>query len=196
MTEEPMLLRIATIGAPNGLRGLARLRLHTDRPTERLAVGTTLTSAAGPLTIAALLRRESHWYASFEGYEDRTAVEGLRGVELLTEPESEPDAWYPHELAGLRAEDPTGRVLGQIRGLEYYPAHDVLVLAETSGARTLVPFVAAIVPVVDVPGGRVVIDPPAGLLAGDADDSADTADTADPGDTADRADTTDTDERP
>jgi 16S rRNA processing protein RimM len=44
----------------------------------------------------------------------------------------------------------------------------VLVVRETGGARTLVPFVRAIVPVVDVPGGRVVIDPPGGLLASDA----------------------------
>ena len=35
--------------------------------------------------------------------------------------------------------------------------------------RTLVPFVLAIVPVVDVPGGRVVLTPPGGLLARDAD---------------------------
>jgi 16S rRNA processing protein RimM len=53
-------------------------------------------------------------------------------------------------------------------GLEHLPAHDVLVVRETGGARTLVPFVRAIVPVVDVPGGRVVIDPPGGLLASDA----------------------------
>ena len=61
-----------------------------------------------------------------------------------------------------------GTLLGEIIGLEHLPAHDSLVLREPSGARTLVPFVRAIVPVVDVPGGRVVIDPPGGLLASDA----------------------------
>src|SRR5699024_5978569 len=165
-----MLLRIATIGAPHGLRGQVRLRLHTDDPAGRLAAGTTLTSESGPLTVASLQRRESQWYATFEGHPDRTAVEALRGIVLLAEPEPEPDAWYPHELAGLSAEDPGGHVLGRILGLEHYPAHDVLVLKETSGHRTLVPFVAAIVPEVDVAGGRVVIDPPHGLLAADADD--------------------------
>ncbi|HMO12449.1 MAG TPA: ribosome maturation factor RimM, partial [Actinotalea sp.] len=43
---------------------------------------------------------------------------------------------------------------------------DVLVVAEPGGERTLVPFVTAIVPVVDLAGGRVVFDPPAGLLSG------------------------------
>ena len=41
-------------------------------------------------------------------------------------------------------------------------------IEETSGVRTLVPFVTAIVPTVDVPGGRVVLTPPGGLLASDA----------------------------
>lgn len=171
MTSEPLLLRIATIGAPHGLRGLVRLRVHTDDPRGRLAVGTTLTTeASGALTVASLQRRESQWYATFEGYPDRTAVEALRGVTLLAEPEQEADAWYPHELAGLSVEDRSGRVLGRILGLEHHPAHDVLVLEESSGHRTLVPFVTAIVPEVDVAGGRIVIDPPLGLLGADADD--------------------------
>jgi 16S rRNA processing protein RimM len=60
-------------------------------------------------------------------------------------------------------------VLGEVVGLEHLPAHDLLVVREPDGARTLVPFVEAIVPVVDVPGGRVVLDPPGGLLAADAE---------------------------
>ncbi len=59
-----------------------------------------------------------------------------------------------------------GTVVGEVTGLEHLPAQDALVVRETNGAESLVPFVTAIVPVVDVPGGRVVIDPPAGLLAG------------------------------
>ena len=44
---------------------------------------------------------------------------------------------------------------------------DLLVIAgdgPRSGAEILVPFVTAIVPEVDVAGGRLVIDPPPGLL--------------------------------
>ena len=60
-------------------------------------------------------------------------------------------------------------MLGEIIGLEHLPAHDMLVLREPDGTRTLVPFVRVIVPVVDVAGGRVVLDPPGGLLASDAE---------------------------
>lgn len=51
--------------------------------------------------------------------------------------------------------------------MEHLPAQDALVVTEEGGQRTLVPFVAEIVPVVDVAGGRVVLDPPRGLLASD-----------------------------
>ncbi|MEE2043875.1 ribosome maturation factor RimM, partial [Nocardiopsis tropica] len=43
-------------------------------------------------------------------------------------------------------------------------AQDVLVVATPGAGEVLVPFVAALVPEVDVAGGRIVIDPPPGLL--------------------------------
>ncbi|HEY5515795.1 MAG TPA: ribosome maturation factor RimM [Pengzhenrongella sp.] len=167
-----MQLTVARIGRAHGLRGEVALDLRTDVPADRLTVGAVLATApadVGPLTVAQVRRLHDKWFLTFEEAPDRTSAEKLRGVEVLAEPtDGEDDAWYPHELAGLRAEHVDGRVLGTIAGLERLPAHDVLVLVETSGARTLVPFVRAIVPVVDVPGGRVVLDPPGGLLAVDA----------------------------
>ncbi len=114
-------------------------------------------------------------YVRFVEVPDRTAAEALQGTELVVDTDTEAetdaeDAWYPHELTGLRAEHVDGRLLGTITGLEHLPAHDVLVLEEAGTRhRTLVPFVHAIVPVVDVVGGRVVLDPPGGLLASDAE---------------------------
>lgn len=169
-----MLLTVARIGRAHGLRGEVALDLRTDDPAARLAVGAVLPTepaAAGPLTVAGTRQQHDRWYVRFAEADDRTAAEALRGVELVANVAAEgedEDAWYPHELAGLRAEHVDGRVLGEVTGLEHLPAHDVLVLREPDGARTLVPFVHAIVPVVDVPGGRVVLDPPGGLLASDA----------------------------
>ena len=167
--DDEVYVRVATIGAARGLAGQVRLRLHTDDPRTRLATGTVLTtepSAVGPLQVTGLRQLQQHWYATFAGITDRTAAEALRGVVLLAPPdESEAEAWYPHQLAGLRAERADGTLLGTIDGVEHLPAQDALVLREAGGQRTLVPFVTAIVPVVDVPGGRVVLDPPAGLLA-------------------------------
>ncbi|QUC01118.1 ribosome maturation factor RimM [Cellulosimicrobium cellulans] len=169
-----MELTVARVGKAHGLRGEVALDLRTDDPEERLAVGERLETRpadAGPLTVATVRVHQGRWLVGFEGVRDRTGAEALRGVELVVEAEAsdEEDAWYPHELAGLRAEGTDGRVLGRVEGLEHLPAHDVLVLREPDGARTLVPFVRQIVPVVDVAGGRIVLDPPGGLLASDAE---------------------------
>lgn len=169
-----MQLTVATIGRAHGLKGEVALDLRTEMPEERLAVGTVLATepaAAGPLTVVRTRVQTGRWFVTFAEASDRTAAEGLRGVELVVDaPASdEDDAWYPHELVGLRAERPDGSLVGEVIGLEHLPAQDALIVREPDGARTLVPFVRAIVPVVDVSVGRVVVDPPAGLLAADAD---------------------------
>ena len=169
-----MQLTIATIGRARGLQGEVALDVRTDAPDERFTVGTalaTVPASAGPLTITRVRSLGDRWYLTFEQATDRTAAEGLRGVELVIEvgASQEEDAWYPYELAGLRAERPDGSLVGEVIGLEHLPAQDALVVRETGGERTLVPFVRAIVPVVDVAGGRVVVDAPAGLFAADGE---------------------------
>ncbi|WP_402467745.1 ribosome maturation factor RimM [Isoptericola aurantiacus] len=173
-----MELVVARVGRAHGLRGEVVLELRTDVPEERFAVGAELATdpvERGPLTVETVRVHQGRWLVRFAGTPDRTAAESLRGVELLVEQDasSEEDAWYPHELAGLRAELADGTVVGEVVGLEHLPAHDVLVVRETGGERTLVPFVHAVVPTVDVPGGRVVLTPPGGLLARDAGSLAD-----------------------
>ncbi len=173
-----MELVVATVGRAHGLRGEVSLELRTDSPETRLAVGAVLRTdpaSAGPLTVERTRAQADRWFVAFQGVADRTAAEALRGVALVVDADAseDEDAWYPYELAGLRVERPDGTLVGEVIGLEPLPAQDALIVRETSGARTLVPFVRAIVPVVDVPGGRIVVDAPHGLLAADADDDAD-----------------------
>ena len=169
-----MLLTVARVGRAHGLRGEVALDLRTDTPADRFVVGRALRtdpSSAGPLTPTRVREQQGRWFVTFAEASDRTAAEALRGVTLVVDaddaPDEDDDAWYEHQLVGLRAEHVDGRLLGEVVGLESAPAHDLLVLREPDGARTLVPFVRAIVPVVDVAGGRVVLDPPGGLLASD-----------------------------
>lgn len=166
-----MQLIVARVARAHGLRGELSLDVRTDDPATRLAPGALLHTDpdVGTLTISAVRSHQGRLLVAFAEVDGREAAERLRGVTLVVDVEAsdEEDAWYPHELAGLRAEDREGREIGVIEGLEPMPAHDLLILRESGGARTLVPFVRAIVPVVDVPGGRVVLDPPGGLLASD-----------------------------
>lgn len=161
------LVRIATVGAAHGLRGEVRLRLHTDDPDGRLRTGAefaTDPAEAGPLHLAGVRVHQDTYLVRFAQHQDRTGAQSLTGVVLLAPPQSEPDAWYPHQLRGLTARAPDGTHLGTVAGVEHMPAHDVLVLRQDTGPQVLVPFVHAIVPEVDVAAGYLVIDAPGGLL--------------------------------
>jgi len=170
-----MDLVVARIGRAHGLKGEVSVELRTDIPEERLAAGAALRTdpvSAGPLTVASTRVDSGRWYVRFDEASDRTAAEGLRGVLLVVDEDAsdEDDAWYPHELEGLRAERPDGSPVGVVAGFEHPPAQDLLLVREPGGTIARIPFVAALVPVVDVAGGRVVVDPPYGLLAGEVDD--------------------------
>lgn len=74
------------------------------------------------------------------------------------------EGWYPQELAGLSVYDPGGRRIGEVVRLELRGPQDLLEVRLDDGRSGRVPFVMALVPVVDPAGGRVVIDPPPGLF--------------------------------
>lgn len=190
-----MQLTVARVSKAHGLKGEVALDVRTDDPETRLAIGEqlqTVPADVGPLTVTHAREHQGRWLVTFAEISGRTAAENLRGTELVIEADvsDEEDAWYPHELAGLRVELEDGTVVGKVISLEYMPAHESLLIEETlpggGTERTLVPFVLAMVPVVDVEGGRVVVTPPAGLLARDAD--AAIVDRADDVDAVDRED--------
>jgi 16S rRNA processing protein RimM len=100
---------------------------------------------------------------------DRDAAEELRGSRLLVDPAAlplpdDPDEFHVHQLEGLPVELTDGTVVGTVREVVHGPAGELLVLARPDAPDALVPFVRAIVPTVDLDGGRVVLDPPEGLL--------------------------------
>jgi 16S rRNA processing protein RimM len=173
-----MDLVVARIGRAHGLGGEVSVELRTDIPEERFVIGAVLQAdpaGVGPLTLTATRHDSGRWYLRFAEATSREAAEGLRGVLLVVEQgeSDEDDAWYPHELVGLRAERPSGEVVGTVSGIEHPPAHDLLLIREPGGTTARIPFVALMVPVVDVEGGRIVVDPPFGLLAGEDDDAQD-----------------------
>ncbi|MFN8080459.1 MAG: ribosome maturation factor RimM [Kineosporiaceae bacterium] len=175
-----MRLLVARVGRAHGIRGEVTVQVHTDDPEARFAPGSVLLpAAAGPglpaaLTVTATRDHNGVRLLTFAEIADRTAAEALRGVRLEVdvaeaEADSEDDAWYDHDLIGLHAVDPAGHPVGRVVGVEHLPAQDLLEVEVTGGERRLVPLVTAIVPEVDIAGGRVVIDAPPGLLS-DLDD--------------------------
>ena len=173
---DPDQLLVARIGKPHGLRGEVTVQLHTDDPERRFADGAVLATqaAAGSgvprqLTVRSTRVHRGIWLLTFEEVPDRTGAESLRGTRLVVDaaeglPEDDDEGWYEDELVGLQAVTVGGDRVGTVAGLRTGVAQDLLVLTLADGGEALVPFVEEIVPEVDLPGGRVVLDPPPGLL--------------------------------
>jgi len=166
-----MRLVVGRIGRAHGIRGDVAVDVRTDDPAARFADGTEMATdpaAAGPLTIASSRRHSDRLLVRFRGVADRDSAEALRGTLLFVDsqdiaPLDDPDEFHDHELIGLAAVTTGGDAVGTVGDVLHH-AQDVLVVATPEGGEVLVPFVAALVPEVDVAGGRIVIDPPPGLL--------------------------------
>ena len=162
---------VARIGRAHGLRGEVSAEVRTDTPGERFVPGAVFTTPAGTLTVESARDHSGVLLLRFEGLSTREGAEALRGTELVVDvtTSDEPDAWYDHELVGLRAVHVDGRDLGEVVRLDAGGAQDLLAVRPVDGGEVLVPFGQALVPVVDVAGGRVVLDPPGGMFDGDAE---------------------------
>ncbi len=169
-----MQLVVGRIIRPHGVRGELAVEVRTDDPEVRLAPGAVLATepvAAGPLTITQSRSHSGRFLLSFDGISDREQADELRGVMLVVdsadlEDIADPDEFRDHQLIGLAVVDPGGEHVGEVADVLHY-GQDLLVVAGSgprAGTEILVPFVAELVPVVDLESGRLVIDPPAGLL--------------------------------
>ncbi|MBB4933551.1 16S rRNA processing protein RimM [Lipingzhangella halophila] len=166
-----MRLVIGRIGRARGIRGEVFVDERTDDPGARFVPGAQLLTdpeSAGPLTVAATRRHSGRLLVRFASVTDRTRAEDLRGVTLLVDtaelaPLDDPDEFHDHELVGLSVVTGEGREVGVVDTV-LHNAQDVLVVKESSGQEVLVPFVRELVPDVDTEAGRLVIDPPPGLL--------------------------------
>ncbi|WP_255513524.1 ribosome maturation factor RimM [Homoserinibacter sp. GY 40078] len=167
-------LRVGRLVKAHGLKGALKLELYTDDPAKRFVPGATFSlqvPSSSPWHGKTIELSELRWYnghpvAFFVDVADRTAAETLvkaiLWVDADVSDDDEPDAWYDHQLVGLRAMR-DGVEVGTVIRVDHLPAQDLLVVR--AGEReVLVPLVAAIVPGVDIDGGTVTLTPPPGLF--------------------------------
>jgi 16S rRNA processing protein RimM len=177
----PDLLVVGRIGKPQGIKGEVTVQVRTDDPDARFAAGAVLVTdppERGPLTVAASRWQNGRLMVAFEGVADRNQAEQLRETLLqvdaatLPPPEGE-DEFHDHVLRGMAAFVVGGSRLGEVVDVLHLPHGDVLVVRrDDNAAEVLVPFVKAMVPVVDVAARRLEVEPPEGLLdlTGTSDD--------------------------
>ena len=172
---------VGRIGKAHGVRGEVSVELRTDEPDRRFVDGAVLgtrtprgDAPTGPdrpavLTISGTRWHQSRLLVTFAEAGDRTAAEALRGLTLVTdlddaETPSDPDEFYDHQLVGCQVVTTDGRHVGEVAGVVHGGAQDLLSVT-TSDGEALVPFVSALVPVVDLHARHLeVVDRP-GLLS-------------------------------
>jgi 16S rRNA processing protein RimM len=173
----PPQICVARIGAPHGVRGAVKLWTFTEDPLAVKTYGPLLTRDGGRrFEVTHVREAKGHLVATLKGIATREDAERLNGIELYIAREKLPatseDEYYHADLIGLNAVDAAGEPLGRVIAIHNFGAGDIIEIAPPNGATMLLPFTNAVVPTVDLAGGRVVVELPA-EIEGDDPSSAD-----------------------
>lgn len=177
----PALVVVGRVGRAHGVRGDVVVEVRTDDPGRRFAAGSQLLTTAAaaasdaPVVTGVVTVEGARWHSGrlllhLDGVDDRTAAEALRGVLLQVEVDpderpGDPEEFFDHQLVGLSVVDGAGISVGTVMDVVHGP-QDLLVVQRSTAdqSRSLIPFVRALVPEIDLDGGRLVVDLPDGLL--------------------------------
>jgi 16S rRNA processing protein RimM len=167
---------IARIGAAHGVRGAVKLWTFTEDPLAVTRYGALATKdGAREFVVTHAREANGHLVATLKGIATREDAERLNGIELYIAREKLPDTgedeYYHADLIGLAAVNAAGEPLGRVTAIHNFGAGDIIEIAPTHGAAMLLPFTNAVVPTVDLAGGRVVIELPAEIEGDDAADA-------------------------
>lgn len=164
-----------TVIKSHGIKGDLVIEVSTDYPQERFAVGSTITlkSTSGTTSsheVVAARWHQGRLLVRLSGIDSRTAAEKFRNADVVVTEEglselvnAADDEYHISVLLSLTAYTTDGVKLGRVTDLLSDTAQDILVITDSQGKEHLVPFVKALVPVVDVDSKRLVCDLPEGL---------------------------------
>jgi len=151
-------IALAAVAGAHGIGGELRLKLFSDSIEslsrhEKLCVG-------GVERRLLAIRDAKNPVARFEGIDDRSAAEALRGslieIDRSALPPLGEGEYYHADLIGLPAVDRQGEPVGRVAAVENFGAGDLLEIEAEGGKRSLIPFTAGIA---DLEDGRIVLDP-------------------------------------
>jgi 16S rRNA processing protein RimM len=157
---------VARIGAPHGVRGAVKLWTFTEDPLAVQRYGPLASKdGARRFEVTHVREAKDHLVATLNGVTTREDAARLNGIELYVAreklPATEADEYYHADLIGLAAVNAAGEPIGRVIGIHNFGAGDIIEIAPASGPTMLLPFTNAVVPTVDIAGGRVVVELPA-----------------------------------
>ena len=165
-----MVLLGAITGAL-GIKGEVTLKVFTEEVAAIASYGP-LSNEDGTATfeIEALRPHKVGAAARLKGVRDRNAAEALKGTGLfvprqaLGEADAIEDEFFYSDLVGLAVEQERMGRIGFITAVHDFGAGDLLEIElEEDRRKVLLPFTKDAVPVIDIKGCRVVVEPPEGL---------------------------------
>lgn len=175
--QDPSHFVVGHLNKPHGTKGELFAWPLTDRPESVYVPGRTLRLGDSegtapdpdlpPLRVTAVRPFKKGFLVSFGGVGSRDDAERLRGRYVFiesdeVEPLAEGEVFY-HQLIGMEVFTKAGERVGEIQEVyELRPAH----MLEVRGANgeVMIPFLSHVVVELDPEAGRMVIDPPEGLL--------------------------------
>ncbi len=168
-TGAPGRVAVGRINSTWGLRGHVKVTPLTSNP-QRFQPGAVVFVRGEPRRILDVATPRGYPCIVFEGYEDRTAADALRDTlieiaedELPALPEGE---YYVHDLVGLTVLDAGGQAIGELAEVLRTGANDVYLVRREGARDLLIPAIPEVIRNVDLPAGRMRIDPLPGLLEG------------------------------
>ena len=162
-------IHIGTLTRAHGLKGELCVEWHADSPLCSMRLYLQVGKEAPQVArVMAVRMHKGRPLALLEGVRDRTEAEKLRGARLLLPqdalPQAAEDEMYLYQLPGLEVAHEDGRSIGHIDHVEFAGGQEIWAIRTAGGREILFPAVASFVLSVDLEKGRVVIDPPPGLL--------------------------------
>ena len=149
---------LAAVAGAHGIKGEVRLKLFSDS-VESLSRHKKLHLGGLERRLVSI-RDAKAPVARFEGIDDRSAAESLRGslveIDRSALPPLEEGEFYHSDLIGLVAVDREGKAIGSVVAVENYGAGDLLEIERSDGRTSLIPFKSGIA---DLEEGRIVLDP-------------------------------------
>jgi 16S rRNA processing protein RimM len=156
---------VARIGAAHGVRGAVKLWTFTEDPLAVQRYGPLMTKdGTRQFEVTHVREAKDHLVATLKGVATRDEAQRLNGLELYVPreklPDTDDDEYYHADLIGLAAVTTADQPLGHVVAIHNFGAGDIIEIAPPKGATLLLPFTNAVVPTVDLAGGRVVIELP------------------------------------
>jgi len=152
-------IALAAVAGAHGIKGEVRLKLFSDSAAS-LAAHQFLHVGGARLRLLGVKDQGKNAVARFEGIEDRSAAEALRGSLVEVDRDALPPLsegeYYHSDLVGLTCVDQAGTVIGTVVAVENYGAGDLLEVEVAGGKRQLIPFRPGIA---DLGGAGIILDP-------------------------------------